>query len=132
MISAFFHTRLKPAGWSGRGRAPAGAAQQEPVQWVRLDPHGESLAAAAVLQPEAMWAAQLERSRDAVAQARSRSQRPTAAPASPRPAGVWAARRSLPVARPAPACAILAPAWGPVAFALSRRLRRRAGPPAVP
>ena len=38
------------------------------VQWVRLDPHGESLAAAAVLQPEAMWAAQLERSRDVVAQ----------------------------------------------------------------
>ncbi len=35
---------------------------------MRLDPHGESLAAAHVLQPEAMWAAQLERSRDAVAQ----------------------------------------------------------------
>ncbi|KAK9825158.1 hypothetical protein WJX81_006717 [Elliptochloris bilobata] len=58
-------------GEEGADDAPAeddGAAQREPVQWVRLDPHGESLAPAAVLQPEAMWAAQLERSRDVVAQ----------------------------------------------------------------
>jgi hypothetical protein len=38
------------------------------VQWVVLDPQGESLALARVLQPENMWAAQLERSRDVVQQ----------------------------------------------------------------
>ena len=48
------------------------------VQWVRLDPHGESLAATAVLQPEAMWAAQLERSRDVVAQSAAVAGAPTA------------------------------------------------------
>ena len=33
-----------------------------------VDPSGEWLAPVAVLQPEAMWAAQLERSKDVVAQ----------------------------------------------------------------
>eukprot|EP00884_Botryococcus_braunii_P001118 jgi/Botrbrau1/11006/Bobra.101_1s0004.1 len=43
-------------------------APRLPVQWVILDPQGESLALARVLQPENMWAAQLERSRDVVQQ----------------------------------------------------------------
>lgn len=38
------------------------------MQWVILDPQGESLALARVLQPENMWATQLERSRDVVQQ----------------------------------------------------------------
>ncbi len=46
----------------------AGDAQRLPIEWVRLDPHGELLAATHVAQPEFMLAAQLERSKDVVAQ----------------------------------------------------------------
>lgn len=51
----------------GRCGDVAGAPRL-PVQWVMLDPQGESLALTRVLQPENMWAAQLERSRDVVQQ----------------------------------------------------------------
>jgi hypothetical protein len=46
----------------------AGDGQKLPVEWVRLDPNSESLAAVRVLQPESMLAAQLERCKDVVAQ----------------------------------------------------------------
>lgn len=50
------------------GYLVAGEALGLPVEWVRLDPNGELLAAARVLQPEHMLAAQLERFKDVVAQ----------------------------------------------------------------
>lgn len=46
----------------------AGEGARSPVEWVRLDPHGEALAAVRIAQPEAMAAAQLERSKDVAAQ----------------------------------------------------------------
>ena len=39
-----------------------------PLEWVRLDPYAETLCAIRLAQPEAMLAAQLERSKDVVAQ----------------------------------------------------------------
>ncbi|CAL8462796.1 g2329 [Coccomyxa elongata] len=50
------------------GPDTAGEATRLPVEWVRVDPHGESLAAVEVRQPEVMAAAQLERSKDVAAQ----------------------------------------------------------------
>lgn len=44
------------------------------MEWVRLDPHGESLAAVRLAQPEVMAAAQLERSKDVAAQSAAISQ----------------------------------------------------------
>ena len=38
------------------------------MQWVQLDPQGETLAATRLLQPDWMWASQLERSKDTAAQ----------------------------------------------------------------
>ena len=38
------------------------------MQWVQLDPQGETLAPTCLLQPDWMWAAQLERSKDTAAQ----------------------------------------------------------------
>ena len=40
--------------------------------WVRLDAHSEWLADVRVLQPEGMWAEQLELSKDVAAQVRPR------------------------------------------------------------
>ncbi len=48
---------------------PAGPRQ--PTFWVRLDPGGDWLCAARVHQPEACWVAQLEKSRDVVAQSQA-------------------------------------------------------------
>ena len=44
------------------------AADRPPVQWVQLDPQGESLACTCLLQADWMWAAQLEQSKDTAAQ----------------------------------------------------------------
>ena len=44
------------------------AADRPPVVWVQLDPHGESLACTRLLQPDWMWAAQLEQSKDTATQ----------------------------------------------------------------
>ncbi len=44
------------------------------MEWVRLDPHGEALAAVRIAQPEAMAAAQLERSKDVAAQSEAIAQ----------------------------------------------------------
>lgn len=44
------------------------AADRPPVQWVQIDPQGETLASVCLLQPDWMWAAQLERSKDTAAQ----------------------------------------------------------------
>ncbi|GAB4818075.1 hypothetical protein N2152v2_005121 [Parachlorella kessleri] len=41
----------------------------QPVQWVRIDPGGEWLCSTRVLQPERCWLAQLQHSKDVVAQA---------------------------------------------------------------
>lgn len=46
----------------------AEAANGIPVSWVRVDPQGELLASTTVLQPATMWTAQLDFSRDVVAQ----------------------------------------------------------------
>lgn len=67
-------------------------AQQLPVEWVRLDPHAESLCSVALAQPEAMAAAQLERSRDVVAQ--SVAVAGLAAPGAPHGYGVVNALRA--------------------------------------
>ena len=48
--------------------SPASGTVPLAVQWVRLDPGCEALAATKVLQPEAAWALQLERSQDVTAQ----------------------------------------------------------------
>ena len=48
--------------------SPASGTVPLAVQWVRLDPGCEALAATKVLQPEAAWALQLERSQDVAAQ----------------------------------------------------------------
>lgn len=39
-----------------------------PVSWLRVDPQGELLASVHILQPEAFWIAQLEYSKDVLAQ----------------------------------------------------------------
>ena len=39
-----------------------------PVSWLRVDPQGELLASIHVLQPETFWIAQLEYSKDVLAQ----------------------------------------------------------------
>ena len=44
------------------------AADRPPVLWVQLDPQGETLASTCLLQPDWMWAAQLEQSKDTAAQ----------------------------------------------------------------
>ena len=48
---------------------PAEPANAIPVSWVRVDPQSELLARIRVVQPEGFWIAQLEFSKDAVAQA---------------------------------------------------------------
>ncbi len=44
------------------------AADRPPVQWVEMDPQMETLASTCLLQPDWMWAAQLDRSKDTAAQ----------------------------------------------------------------
>ena len=44
------------------------AADRPPVQWVEVDPQLETLASVCLLQPDWMWAGQLERSKDTAAQ----------------------------------------------------------------
>ena len=44
------------------------AADRPPVQWVEMDPQMETLASTCLLQPDWMWAGQLERSKDTAAQ----------------------------------------------------------------
>ncbi|DBA90183.1 TPA: hypothetical protein ACH3X1_003489 [Trebouxia sp. C0004] len=46
----------------------AAAADRPPVQWVEMDPQMETLASTCLLQPDWMWAGQLERSKDTAAQ----------------------------------------------------------------
>ncbi|KAL0049504.1 hypothetical protein WJX82_003747 [Trebouxia sp. C0006] len=46
----------------------AAAADRPPVQWVEMDPQMETLASTCLLQPDWMWSAQLERSKDTAAQ----------------------------------------------------------------
>lgn len=44
------------------------AADRPPVQWVEIDPQRETLAQVRLLQPDWMWAAQLEGSKDTATQ----------------------------------------------------------------
>lgn len=50
------------------GLSLAGSASALPVSWVRVDPQAELLASIQILQPAAFWGAQLDFSRDVVAQ----------------------------------------------------------------
>lgn len=44
------------------------AADRPPIQWVEVDPQRETLAQVRLLQPDWMWAAQLEGSKDTATQ----------------------------------------------------------------
>ena len=57
-------TLLRTMPWVAR-------AGKCPVLWVRLDAGGDWLANTSVLQPDSMWAEQLETSKDVAAQVRS-------------------------------------------------------------